>query len=96
MSAFSFQKNSHEKYNNICALFREAVLTKSTVNNLSDGERNNFFFDSSLLKVSVDQFSLNRYIAIRNPQVGDEDISSDEDEADCSFNLVSEGNVREI
>src|SRR4030042_5072276 len=46
-----------KKYNNICALFREAVLTKSTVNNLSDGERNNFFFDSSLLKVSVDQFS---------------------------------------
>jgi hypothetical protein len=37
------------------------------------------------------------YIPINNPQDGDENISSfEEDEAGCSFILVSEGNVREI
>jgi hypothetical protein len=37
------------------------------------------------------------YIPTNNPQGGDEKISSfDEDEAGCSFILVSEGNVREI
>jgi hypothetical protein len=44
----------------------------------------------------VYRFYKKEYIPIRKPQVGDEDISSDEDEADCSFSLVSEGNLREI
>jgi hypothetical protein len=37
------------------------------------------------------------YIPTNNPRDGGVDISSfDEDEAGCSFILVSEGNVREI
>jgi hypothetical protein len=66
------------------------------VSSLILGIQTALFSDSFLLKVSVDQFSKNRYIPISNPRGGDEDISSDEDEAGCSFNLVSEGNVREI
>jgi hypothetical protein len=34
------------------------------------------FFDCFFLKVSVDQFSWNLYIRIRNPQGGGADISS--------------------
>jgi hypothetical protein len=34
------------------------------------------FFDYSFVKVSVDQFSENRYIPIRNQQGGGADISS--------------------
>jgi hypothetical protein len=45
----------------------------------------------------VYRFCKKVYIPINNPQGGDEDIYSfDEDEAGCSFILVSEGNVREI
>jgi len=37
------------------------------------------------------------YIPTNNPKGGDEKISSfDEDEAGCSFILMSDGNVREI
>jgi hypothetical protein len=44
----------------------------------------------------VYRFSKKEYIPISNPQGGGENISSDEDEAGCSFILVSEGNVLEI
>ena len=50
------------------------------------------FFDYSFLKVSVDQFSLNMYIPIRNPQGGGADISSFAGEK----SLGSEANFREI
>jgi hypothetical protein len=39
-------------------------------------EQTAHFFDPSFLKVSVDQFSQNRYIRARNPQGGGADISS--------------------
>jgi hypothetical protein len=45
----------------------------------------------------VYRFCKKVYIPTSNPQGGGVDISSvDEDEAGCSFILVSEGNVREI
>jgi hypothetical protein len=60
-------------------------------------EQTPHLFDSSFLKVSVDQFSQNRYIPINNLQGGGADISSfGEDKANCSFILVSEENIREI
>jgi len=45
----------------------------------------------------VYRFCKKEYILTNNPQGGDENISSfDEEEAGCSFILVSEGNAREI
>jgi hypothetical protein len=55
MSAFSFLKNSGKRHNSIFALLKEAVLITSIVNNPLDGETNNLFFNSSFLKISVNQ-----------------------------------------
>jgi len=45
----------------------------------------------------VYRFCKKEYIPINKPQGGGIDISSfDEDEAGCSFSLVSEGNLREM
>jgi len=55
-------------------------------------EQTAHFLDYSFLKVSVDQFSLNRYIPIRNQQGGVADISSFSGEK----SLGSEENFREI
>jgi hypothetical protein len=50
------------------------------------------FFDSFFPKVSVDQFSQNRYIPINNLQGGGPDTSS----LSGKESLMSEGNLREI